>query len=159
MFAYPQKFGEREIRQGGITCEFYQSRGAHPFCEFSALNLRSNIAPNDCRPDHARLLIQHHGAVHLAREANATDVLAFQAACLEGSSNSLPSGAPPVIGVLISPSYLRGCELLMLCGGRSENTSLLIDDERPCAAGADVDTQNLNGESSWSSVSSAPHRV
>jgi len=86
--------------------------------------------------------------VHLAREANATDVLAFQTAYLEGSSNSLPSGPPPVIGILFRPSYLRGCELLVLFGSRSKNTSLLIDDERPCAAGADIDTQNVNGKSS-----------
>jgi hypothetical protein len=62
--ANPEQLGQREVGQRGIRRELEQ-RLAPIVRRASGIRLRSLIAPDDRRPQHACRGIEQHGAVHL----------------------------------------------------------------------------------------------
>jgi hypothetical protein len=84
------------------------------------------------------LLIEHDRAVHLAGESDAGDVIRAQARLGQGFVNRQPAGPPPVFRLLLGPANLRRSEGGMFLGGRCRHPALLVDDQRACAARADV---------------------
>jgi len=58
--------------------------------------------------------------------------------------NGYAASAPPVVGMLLGPTDLgRGEGSVIFGRGRSDMT-VLIDDQRACAAGSDIDAENVN---------------
>jgi hypothetical protein len=82
--------------------------------------------------------------VHLAGEADASDVFAGETRASKNFANCCARGSPPVFGMLLGPANLRRRERLMfLRGGRNE-TAALIDDDSARAASANVNPKYVD---------------
>ena len=104
---YPQQLGERESRQRRVTRQLDEPRRADALGELVALRLRTLVAPDQGRPDDGARSVEQGGAVHLATQADGDDVGCLQAGLLERAGHRLPTGAPPVVGILFRPACVR----------------------------------------------------
>jgi hypothetical protein len=140
VFAHPEKFCERKVRKCWIASQFNQSGGAQLPSEFDALGFGAYIAPDECRANDLRLRVQHDRAVHLAGEAHACNVRARQSTLCERSANCQAGGAPPIIGVLLSPADLGRGEMGVFLRCRGNDSTLFIKDQGPRSTSADIDS-------------------
>jgi len=141
--AHPEQLGEREVGQrgiGGELDEFFTAcfAAAELLMQPVALRLRALVAPDERGAQHAAILAEHDGAVHLASEA---DGINFYAGHLgERLANGLLRGAPPVVGVLLGPAGLRGAEALVFGRGRGDQLAGGADENGACAARTNIKT-------------------
>ncbi len=77
--------------------------------------------------------------MHLPGEADAGNVVASKVGAGQRFLDGDGGGAPPVFGMLLSPSNLRRGEWRVLLGCGCEQPALFVDDESACATGAYVD--------------------
>jgi len=81
----------------------------------------------------------------LAGEADAGDVFASEIRGGKHFAHGGAGGVPPILGVLLGPANLRGGKGLMIFGGGGDKATRLIDEEGSRAAGANVNSKNVNG--------------
>lgn len=110
-----------------------------------ALFLGANVAPDERRANDVPAFIEKDRAVHLPGEANTGDVFASEVRARKRFAHGDTGGAPPILGLLLGPANLRGGKRLVILRGRRDKATGLIDYDRARAAGADVDSENVNG--------------
>jgi len=81
----------------------------------------------------------------LAGEANTGDVSASEIRAGKRFAHGATGGAPPILGLLLGPANLRGGKGLVILRGRRDQATSLIDYDRARAAGANVNSENVNG--------------
>jgi hypothetical protein len=86
----------------------------------------------------------------LSREPNAGDRVAADAGAFERSANRETARAPPIALILFGPTGTRRCEGCVLFHSGAENAALIVDDQCARAAGAYVNSENVNGPVSFS---------
>jgi hypothetical protein len=69
--------------------------------------------------------------MHLAGEADTSNVLGTQPRFLNGPRHGNAAGTPPIFGMLLGPSDFRRRKWHMFFRGRSDNAPLFVDDQRP----------------------------
>jgi hypothetical protein len=89
--------------------------------------------------------------MHLAGEANASDVFAGEIRAGKRIANRGARGVPPIFGLLLGPADLRSRERLMICRGGRNEPAALIDDDCARAAGANVNPKYVDRASSTAS--------
>ena len=139
VLADPEKFGEREVGESRIRGELDDSLRADLAVQFAALVLGAHVAPDQSRTHHPVLIIEHDRAMHLAGESDAGNVIGAEARLGQGFANRQPAGPPPVFRLLLGPANFRRSEWGMFLGGRGRHPALFVEDQRACAARADVD--------------------
>jgi hypothetical protein len=77
--------------------------------------------------------------VHLPGKTDAGNIAGGEVDAGESFLNRDAASAPPVFGILLSPSDLRRRKRSVLFGGGGQQMPLLIDDESARASGAYVD--------------------
>jgi len=81
----------------------------------------------------------------LAGEADAGDVFASEIRTGKRFAQGGTCGVPPILRLLLGPANFRGGKGLMIfCGGRDKPTRL-IDEQGARTAGANVNSENVNG--------------
>jgi len=83
--------------------------------------------------------------VHLTGEADAGDVFASEIRGGKRSAHGGASGVPPILGLLLGPANLRRGKGLMILRGGGDKATRLIEEQGPRAAGANVNSENVNG--------------
>jgi hypothetical protein len=76
--------------------------------------------------------------MHLAREADAGNIVGAEVRAGKCFANRNSAGTPPVFGLLFGPADLRGSERRVLFGRGCEQAALFVDDEGARAASAYV---------------------
>ena len=129
----------------GFDGQLQEPVAADRFVEPAAFGFRALIAPDDRGPQHLAISIQEHGAVHLAREADAGDRIGRRAAFRQHRADRLLAGPPPVVGILLGPggSWRRERGVVPRLG--PEQAAVVVEDQGARAARADVDAENRNG--------------
>ena len=117
-----------------------QAFGADSIVEILALLLCANVAPNKRGADDFARSIQHDGAMHLAGEADASDLVPAQISLRQRFANGDARSAPPISGMLFRPADFRRGERLVFFGSGGDDAAVFVDDQRACAAGSDVDS-------------------
>jgi hypothetical protein len=79
--------------------------------------------------------------VHLAGKTDARDVGTAQASIAECLSDRQTGGAPPVSGILLSPSDLRRSESGVFFRCRAQNPPAVVYDDSSRPAGPDIDAE------------------
>ncbi len=144
MLAYPEKFRQREIRQGGVRGELNDAFCADLLIQLAALRLGADVAPDERRTDYVVVGVEHDRAVHLAGKSYAGDVGALEIGLGERVPDGNAAGAPPVLRILLRPSDFRRGEVGVLFGCRCDHLAALVDDERAGSAGANVNAEQEN---------------
>jgi hypothetical protein len=139
-FSRTQSSGQSEIGKRRIAGQLNQPFGADPFVQCPALLLSAHVTPDQRRAHHFSRGIQHHGAMHLPRKSYAGDLIASQVSLRQRFADGDAGGTPPILWTLLSPSDFRRGERFVLFGSRRGDTSFFIDDQRPRAAGANIDS-------------------
>jgi hypothetical protein len=88
--------------------------------------------------------------VHLSGKSDARDCVAANRSARERSANRQTASAPPIARILFGPTGARRCERGVLFDAGAEDAALCVDDESARAAGADVNSENVNGRVSSS---------
>src|SRR5437867_2758177 len=114
MLADPQQLGKGEAGQRRVCREFNQLRGTDLLGDLFALLLRALIAPDDRRPQHFAAVIQQNGAMHLPREANASNGVRGYSSSGESRTECVTSCAPPVARILLRPIDFSRSEMLVI---------------------------------------------
>jgi hypothetical protein len=79
--------------------------------------------------------------MHLSGEANTVDLISSDARVVQCEANGLAAGSPPIPGILLRPTRLRGCERrVVFCSGRNYS-SVIVHDEGTGPAGTDIDSE------------------
>ena len=89
-----------------------EAKGAR---EIAALLFGAYVAPDERGANDASFFVEKHCAMHLAGEANASDVFAGKIRVRKRFANRDAGGAPPIFRLLLCPTYLRSREGLMIC--------------------------------------------
>jgi len=76
--------------------------------------------------------------VHLPGETHAGDFFRAELCLSERLVNGDAAGAPPILGLLLSPSDLRGGKWNVLFGSGCDHVALLVDDQGTRAARANI---------------------
>jgi hypothetical protein len=90
--------------------------------------------------------------VHLSGKADAGDRVAANAGGRESAANRQTASAPPIAWILFRPTGVRRCERGVLFDARAEDAAFCVDDQDARAAGANVNSENVNGRVSSSIV-------
>jgi hypothetical protein len=107
VFAYPQKFGECEIRERRITRELNDAGEAKYFFKFLRLLFGPLIALNNRRANDVARSVQQNRAMHLTREADTRHVTGRCVPVLHRFFYRYATGAPPIEWLLFGPAILR----------------------------------------------------
>jgi hypothetical protein len=83
--------------------------------------------------------------VHLPGISYAGDIGGGEVGFGKRRANRDAGGAPPVVRLLLSPADMRGSEGNVFFSCRGDDPAPLIYDKRACAAGADVNAEDVNG--------------
>src|ERR1700722_2989004 len=148
VLAHPQKFRQREVRQRRIASELNQFLGADFSIQLFALPLGSNVAPDQCRPDNISVYIQHHRAMHLPREPDASDVFTRKPTLRNRLAHRDAGRAPPIFWMLLSPTDIQRSERLVLLRRRSDDATVRAKNQRASSSGSNVNPENVAGHSS-----------
>src|SRR5262249_35201445 len=97
------KFRESKSRQHRIRRPGENSFSPRRLINSIHLKLAALITPDQGGTDNAIPRIQHDEAVHLARKANTTDILAGDIGFRHNPAYPLPPRTPPVLRPLLSP--------------------------------------------------------
>jgi hypothetical protein len=79
--------------------------------------------------------------VHLAGETSAGDILGPQFRLRQRFADGNSAGPPPVFRILFGPADLRRSKRRMLFGRREDDFPVLINDQSPGAARANVNAK------------------
>src|SRR4030095_15557334 len=112
MTLYPGQLGCGEPGKRGVASDLNQLVISHCACDAVSFCLASLVAPDDGRTKHLMLLVEQHQPVHLARQPNALNGIAFNSSAVEHSGYSLSGRRPPVLRVLLRPLRLRRADRL-----------------------------------------------
>jgi len=145
VFTDPENFRESEVGKRGVRGELNQALEAKGSREFAALFFGANVAPDERGANDIPAFIDKDRAVHLAGEANTGDVFASEIRARQRFAHGDTGSAPPVLGLLLGPANLRRGKGPMIFRGRRGEPTSLIDYDRARAAGADVNSENVNG--------------
>lgn len=105
----------------------------------------AHVAPDERGANDIPALIEKDSAVHLAREADRGDVFAGQIRARKRFAHGGARDVPPILGLLLGPAYLRGGKGPMILRGRRDKATRLIDEQGARPAGANVNSDNVNG--------------
>ena len=134
-----------KLGSAGLQVSLNQLFGADFFGKLAALRFGAHVAPDQRGAHDVAVLIEHDRAVHLPGETNAGDVFSAQAGLRHRFAHGDAACAPPVFGMLLGPADLRGSKRRVLFGSGRDDAALLVDDQRACSAGANVNTEYVNG--------------
>ena len=144
---HPEEFGQGEIGERGVARQPDQPLGPHPRGEGAALRLRPHVAPDQRRPHHGIGPVEHYGAVHLPRKADAPDRLPADARRGERPAHRDPRRAPPVLGLLLRPPDFGRRKGRVFLGGRAGDRPGFVQNQGPGSPGADIYPQKIHGPS------------
>jgi hypothetical protein len=88
--------------------------------------------------------------MHLPRETNARNCVAANAGAFERSTDGQTARAPPIARILFGPTGARRRKCCVFFDAGAENAALIVDDQCARAAGAYVNSENVNGPVSFS---------
>src|SRR5215469_1029470 len=145
VFTDPENLCESEVGKRGVRGELNQALEAKGLREFAGLLFGANVAPDERGANDVPAFIEKDRSVHLAGEADAGDVFASEIRGGKHFAHGGAGGVPPILGVLLGPANLRGGKGLMIFGGCGDKATRLIDEEGSRAAGANVNSKNVNG--------------
>jgi hypothetical protein len=106
--------------------------------------LRPLIAPDDCGPNHLVVFIQQDRPMHLPGKSDAGDRLSASAWIIESAADRLTAGFPPIPGILLGPSQMRGGKRRVVCGSGGNDSSSLVNNQSASPARADIDPEELD---------------
>ena len=101
--AHPERLSEREVGERRIASQLDQAIDPERMGKLSHLRLSALIAPDNGGADDLVLLIQQNSAVHLAGEADASDIIFADAGLLQYVAYRELAGLPPVLRILVGP--------------------------------------------------------
>ena len=134
MLLDPQQLGEREVGQRGIAGEFDEALVADLLVQPVALRLGARVTPDKRWAQDRAVFVEHHCAVHLARQADGRNGLAWFGRSGQGFADGVLSGAPPVLWILLSPTGVRRSERRMFAGSAADQLSGCIHHDGARAA-------------------------
>jgi hypothetical protein len=138
VFANPQDFCQGEIGQGGIAGQLNQALKTKSAEEIARLFFSTHVAPDNRGTHDAATFVKKDCAVHLAGEADASDIFAGEICFRERLANGEAGGAPPIFRLLLGPAHLRRSERLVIgCRGR-DDAAFSINHDGARAAGSDI---------------------
>jgi hypothetical protein len=153
---HPQQLGEGEIGERGVGCELDEPRLANGLGQPRGLRRGTLIAPDECRPQHLVGGIEQHCAVHLAGEADTSDLFWRRGGGVQQFTDGELRRAPPVCRILLRPSGARRGEGNMLVRRRADDPSaagpLSLHEQCARAPGPDIDAQQLHASLSKFSI-------
>ena len=144
VFADPQEFREREIRQRRIAGQLDEAFEADGAIELFRLRFRPLITPDERGANDFVVFIEQDGAVHLAGETDSGDGTGIEAGKLQRFANGQSGRAPPVARVLLRPARLRAGKVGVLFRAGGEDRAEIVENDGARAAGSDVDAQDRN---------------
>ena len=140
---HPPDFRQRESRQRRIRRQLNQPLRSNFRGDLAALFFRSLVTPDQRRPQHFAVRIEHHQAVHLPGEPNARNFIRGNFPCSEALRHGLARGRPPVVRILLGPSAMRCGNGFVLGGRRRNHASALVDQDGARAARPHIDSQKF----------------
>ena len=143
MLANPQELGEREVGERGIASKANETIGSELAGELLHLVVAALVAPDDGGAHDFFFRIEDDCAVHLAGEAYASDVRGIDLGLLRHLPNGKLAGAPPIMGILLGPARAGRGEVGVICGADGHDAAGGVDEERPRAARADIDAEEI----------------
>ena len=146
VLADPKKLGRAEAGERGIRDELDELFRADARRDPIALRLAALVTPDQRRVEDSIALVEKHHAVHLAGESHGGDVFAAETRPLEHGADSLDSGLPPVLGVLLGPAGLGHPHGLVVAGRGAHHVAVRPHDHRARARRADVDAHEVGHE-------------
>ncbi len=130
----------KPVRAGLATISISFLRPPARRLDFLALGGGALVVPQQCAADDAVVLVEEHGAVHLAGKADRADVGRLELGLLHDGAHGFHRGLPPVVRVLLTPQRFG---MVARVGGHrlAEDFAALVDGERFGAGRADVDAE------------------
>ena len=98
----PQQLGRREAGHGQVARD--GARLGHQRFEFHAFGKGTRIVPQNGRAQHVLLLVEQRGAMHLARQRDATQAGKRHRLGAADGRDHVQRGVPPVFRVLLRPA-------------------------------------------------------
>ena len=137
VFAHPEDLRRREAGQHLVAGEGEQPVEAKPLGDLVALLTRALIVPEDRRPEHPIVAVEHRQPVHLAGHADGAHIVAGRARLCQRAADAGSRAFPPLMRILLRPERAgRGDGQL---GGRAgDHCPLLIDQQRLSARRRDI---------------------
>ena len=114
MVADPEDLRGRKTCQCRIRRDLDEALAADALRDLLAFLARTLITPDDGRTDDCIVLVEHDEAVHLAREANAFDILWVDTGFLDDITNRFLHRMIPIDWVLLRPAILWLIEWIFL---------------------------------------------
>lgn len=112
--------------------------------QLAALVVGAHVAPDQCRAHHPPALIEHHGAVHLSGETQASNVVPLQSGTLQSAWNGSRTSSPPIVRLLLYPTNLRRSKGSVLFRGGGNYTPVLIHNKGTRSAGSYVNPEYVD---------------
>ena len=129
--AQPEQLRRREAGERAVARQLDQPLEPDAPLDLGALGRRALVVPEDRRPQHAVVLVEHDEPVHLPGEPDRARPAA--------RASRRCAARPPVLGILLRPARLRRRERIRLGRGR-EHLARRRRDRDPLDAGrADVE--------------------
>ena len=135
---HPEDFGRGKARHRRVRRNLDEALLADEPLHALRLRARALIAPEDRRTQHMPRIVQHHQAVHLAREADGYDVLCSHARPRDDSPGSLAYRPVPILGVLLRPAVMRLAHFIFDRVAR-RRTACLVEKHRLQSGGSKID--------------------
>jgi len=86
--------------------------------------------------------------MHLPGETDTSDLISGDARVVQREAHGLAEGSPPIPGILLRPTLVRGGErLVIFCSGRN-HSSVFVHDQSTGPAGTDIDSEKRDIPSS-----------
>ena len=129
VLAHPEDLRRREAGQHLVAGEGKQPIETEPLGDLVALLTGALIVPQDRRPEHPVIAVEHRQPVHLAGHADGAHIGAGRAGLCQRTSDAGSRAFPPLMRILLRPERAgRGDGQL---GGRAgDHRPLLIDQQR-----------------------------
>jgi hypothetical protein len=138
VFADPEQFREREIRERRIAGKLDDARKAKILRELFGLFFRALIAPDNGGTNDVSQTVEENGSMHLSREANRGYVLGCGICVMKRFLYGRCARTPPIERVLLGPTAPRRSERLMLVRAGRGNSPLPVHEQGACAARSHV---------------------
>ncbi len=132
----PQQLGRLEAGAGAVAGDRDDALAAQPRVDLVALGMGAGVVPQECRADRIAGGVEEHRAVHLARQADAGELVRV------GSRSEVAQhrerGLPPRFGLLLGPAG-AWCQQRIGRGRPREHGTAGGQQDTLGTAGADVD--------------------
>jgi hypothetical protein len=77
--------------------------------------------------------------MHLTGETDAGDCVSSDTCVAQSPLHGQATGSPPILRILLCPPGTRRYEIRVLLGPGCNNSAMLVDDQSPRSAGANID--------------------